>query len=65
MVEAVQPVRGLVRGDGQARSSGALGQGCQQRGRSPFARARARTGEERLPQGLAGWQLFCSVQRGF
>ena len=66
MVEAVTDPRGwLLSGHAAARSSGMMGEGCQQRGRSLFAPGRARTSEERLPQGLAGWQLCCSVQRGF
>ena len=65
MVEAVRRARGqLGGGRGAARSSGVGGERCQQRGLSPFANGRARTGEERLPQRLASWQLFCSVQRG-
>ena len=55
----------LCGGHGAARSSGAVGQLCQQRRRSLFAPGRARTGKERLAQGLAGWQLCCSVQRDF
>ena len=66
MVETItEPRSGLGSGHGAACSSGALGEGCQQRGRSPFARARATASKERLPQGLAGRQPFCSVQRGF
>ena len=55
----------LCGGHGAARSNGEFPQGCQLRGPRVFARGRARMGEERLPQGLAGWQLFCSLQRGF
>ena len=49
----------------RGRSSGELRQECQQRGSTLFEPGRVQTGEERLPQGLAGWQLCCSLQRGF
>ena len=66
MVVVVRRTRGwLGSGHGAARNSGALSQECQQRGLSLFACVRLKMREERLPRGLAGWQLFRSVQRGF
>ena len=66
MVVVVRRTRGwLGSGHGAARNSGAVGEGCQQRGRSLFACVRLKKSEERLAHGLAGWQLFCSLQRGF
>ena len=48
MVEAVtEPRGGLGSGHGSSRSSRALRQECQQRGRSLFAPGRVQTGEER------------------
>ena len=66
MVEAVtEPRGGLGSGHGAARSSGLVDQRCKQRGRSLFAPGRATASKERLPKGLTGWQLICSLQRGF
>ena len=66
MVEAVRRTRaGSLTVDGAARSSGAVGQWCQQRGRSLFAPGRTTTGKERLPQGMAEWQLFAACSGVF
>ena len=65
MVVVVRRTRGCFGSGTALRNTGAMGEGCQLRGRSLFAPGRVQTGEERLPQGLAGWQLCCSVQRGF
>ena len=66
MVEAVTEPRGrLCGGHGGFRNSGALRQEYQQRGRSLCAPGRTTRGKERLPQGLAGWQLFAACSGVF
>ena len=66
MVVVVRRTRGwLWQSSRRFRNSGAVGEGCQQRGRSLFACVRLKLRAEMLPQGQAGWQLCCSVQRGF